>query len=87
MGSVVTIGDLLDHHYGNWAKKLVAALWALFSFGILSVQIKGMGHQQPIISDKVIWSLSNQEEREAANQRNRRVEIQVIGVIKNAVDP
>lgn len=43
MGSVVTIGDLLDHHYGNWAKKLVAALWALFSFGILSVQIKGMG--------------------------------------------
>ena len=40
---------------------------------------KGYGRRRPIISDQVVFNLDSKEEREAANQKNRRVEIKVIG--------
>lgn len=43
------------------------------------IQIQGWGHRKPLIADDVIWSLTNAEEREAGNQRNRRVEVKVVG--------
>ncbi len=39
----MTLGDIFDHHYGSWLKKIIALLWVCFGFGILSIQIKVMG--------------------------------------------
>lgn len=37
-------------------------------------------HDRPIITDDILFSLPTKEEKEAANQKNRRVEIKVVGL-------
>lgn len=39
----------------------------------------GYGHEHPVISDEIIFSLSSRIERDEANLRNRRVEVKVVG--------
>lgn len=41
---------------------------------------KSYGFQQPVINNEVLLSLSSRAERDEANQRNRRVEIEVVAV-------
>lgn len=43
------------------------------------LSIVNKAHSEPIISDKILFSLPSPEEKEAANQKNRRVEIKVAG--------
>jgi outer membrane protein OmpA-like peptidoglycan-associated protein len=36
-------------------------------------------HESPTISDDILFSQPTSEEKEAVNQKNRRVEIKVVG--------
>lgn len=43
------------------------------------LQVVNVAHEKPIINDEILFSLPTKEEKEAANQKNRRVEIKVVG--------
>jgi hypothetical protein len=45
--------------------------------------VKSYANRRPIISDAIILGLDSKVEMGAANQKNRRVEIQVVGVKKD----
>ncbi|MEZ4721013.1 MAG: OmpA family protein [Flavobacteriales bacterium] len=44
------------------------------------IAVQSYGHRKPVISDETVLMLSASIEREAANQRNRRVEVRVIDI-------
>lgn len=44
------------------------------------IQAVGKGFREPLITNKVLLGLSSRVERDAANQRNRRVEVKVVGI-------
>ena len=56
----------------------------LLELGVERERLKteNYGHTQPIISDNVVFSLPTATEKEAANQKNRRVEIKVVEVLE-----
>ena len=44
------------------------------------INAESLGHRIPIINDDIIFGLASREEREAGNQKNRRVEVKVAAV-------
>lgn len=54
----------------------------LIDNGIDSIRLsaKSAGHRIPIIKDEIIFGLASKEERDAGNQKNRRVEVKIAAV-------
>lgn len=44
------------------------------------MRVVNLAHEEPIISDELVESLPSQIEKNAANQKNRRVQVKVVGV-------
>lgn len=63
------------------AQRAAVVLKALVESGLDSTRftLVNAAHTEPIINDVVLFELPSAEEKAAANQKNRRVEIRVVG--------